>query len=225
MIDPAGFEGLPLLSALSPAGREVVARRGTTRRFPAGTLLFSADQPSRGLFIILTGRVRVTTFRWARAHLVHEDGPGGTLGEVPLYDGGGYPATAVAAEDTTCAVLTRDDVTAALRVDPDWAWTLLARLAGRVRHLVGRLDRNTAQAVAGRLAVLLLARESMAGDGVVALGASQQEVAEELGTVREVVVRTLARLRRLGLIASAGRGRFRVLDRAGLEALAAGREL
>jgi hypothetical protein len=43
-----------------------------------------------------------------------------------------------------------------LRADPDWAWTLLERLALRVRHLVGRLDRNTAQSVPARLASFLL---------------------------------------------------------------------
>src|SRR5512147_1199403 len=71
VIDCAQLEGLPLFAALSPAGRRVVAERATTRRFPAGTMLFAADQPSRGLFVILAGRVRVTTFRWARPHLVH----------------------------------------------------------------------------------------------------------------------------------------------------------
>jgi CRP/FNR family transcriptional regulator len=186
-------------------------------------LLFSAGTASLGLFVILEGRVRVTTFRWARAHAVHEEGPGGTLGEVPLFAGGGYPATAVAAEPTVCAVLGREVVAAILRADPDWAWMLLERLAVRVRHLVGRLDRNTAQSVPARLASFLLDCRDRVKSDVVSLGKTQQEVAEDLGTVREVIVRTLARLRRAGLLATERRGRYRILDLEGLLGIAQGR--
>jgi DNA-binding IclR family transcriptional regulator len=51
---------------------------------------------------------------------------------------------------------------------------------------------------------------------VVSLGMTQVELAEELGTVKEVVVRALATLRRLRLIAAAGRGRYHVVDVVGL---------
>jgi DNA-binding transcriptional regulator YhcF (GntR family) len=47
-----------------------------------------------------------------------------------------------------------------------------------------------------------------------------RELAEELGTVRELVVRALAQLRDAGLVASAGRGRYVVRDLAALTDLA-----
>jgi CRP/FNR family transcriptional regulator len=186
-------------------------------------VIFSAGTAARGLFVIVSGRVRITAFRWGRAHAIHEEVQGGTLGEVPLYAGGGYPATAVAAEATTCILLTRDDVSAVLRADPGWSWVLLERLAQRLRALVGRLDRNTAQAVPGRLATFLLERHSTGSGGVFALGRTQQQVAEDVGTVREVVVRTLARFRRAGVIRVAGRGRYQVSDPVRLSAIAEGR--
>src|SRR5262249_35114724 len=113
-------------------------------------------------------------------------------------------------EPTTCILLTRDDLAAVLDAEPQFAWTLLRRLGERVRLLVGRLGRNTAQAVPGRLAAFLLQRQSVSGTGAFTLARPTQGVAEDVGTVREVVVRTLARLRKAGVIAAAGRGRYRV---------------
>jgi len=103
-----------------------------------------------------------------------------------------------------------------MRRDNALAWLLLGRLARRVRHLVSRLERNTAWSVQSRLAEVLLARHAAAGTGAFTLGTGQATLAEELGTVREVVVRTLAEFREAGLIARERRGWYRVTNPAGL---------
>jgi CRP/FNR family transcriptional regulator len=144
--------------------------------------------------------------------VVHTEGPGGTLGEVPLFEGGPYPATAVAAEPTVCLVLDRAAVLAAVEVDPALGLAFLRRMAHRVRELVERLDRATAQSVPGRLARFLLARREQVGRDAFTLGLSQAELAEEVGTVREVVVRALRLLRDHGAIRPLGRGRYEVAD-------------
>lgn len=154
--------------------------------------------------------------------MLHTEGPGGTLGEVPLFSGGRYPATAIAAELTTCLVMDRQILAHVFGLDPEFAFRLLGRLAQRVRVLVGRLDRTAGQPVVERVAAYLLARHSSARAGVVTLGGTQVEVAEELGTVREVLVRAIRHLRESGLIESAGRGRYRVVDEPGLRRGAAG---
>jgi len=156
--------------------------------------------------------VRVVRAPGGRQYTVHTEGPGGTLGEVPLFAGGRYPATALAAEPTLCLVLRRDALARAIAADPELAFRLLARLAERVRTVVSRLDRRTSQTVPVRLATLLLARHAEAGGAPFTLGATQAEAAEELGTVREVLVRALRTLREAGLVEAAGRARFRVRD-------------
>jgi CRP-like cAMP-binding protein len=71
-----------------------------------------------------------------------------------------------------------------------------------------------------RVAAFLERRAAMADGDSFTLGMTQEELAEELGTVREVIVRSLAGLRHEGAIASVGRGHFRVLDSAALRRLA-----
>lgn len=197
---------VPLFEGISPAARRELEARAVPRRFRAGEVLFTAGSPARGLFIITEGQVRVLRGGGGRPSVVHIEGPGGTLGEVPLFDGGGYPATAVAQEDTRCLVITPAVLKAAMALDPGVGWAIARALSARVRDLVQRLDRYAAQNVTERLASWLRER---AIDGVVTLGQTQQQLAEELGTVREVLVRSLRELKTTGVIQSAGRGKFK----------------
>lgn len=186
------------------------------RRTAAGASLFRAGNPVRGLILLLEGTVRVVSERQGRQHLVHESGPGETLGEVPLFAGGGYPATALAQTDCVYAVFLPETISEMMKRDPNLAWILLQRLARRVRELVARLERNTAWSVEGRLSEILLTHHLAAAGGAFRLGVRQAQLAEELGTVREVLVRTLARFCRDRLISRERRGWYQVRDAEGL---------
>lgn len=196
--------------------------RSVVRAYDTGEPLFAAGEPARGVFVVVRGRVRVVRDGRGRRHVLHEEGTGGTLGEVPLFEGGSYPATALAAEPTRCVFLGREAIDAAMRVDPELARRFLARLAARVRTLVERLDGLAARSVPQRLAALLVTRHRAGGgrNGTITLGATQQEIAEELGTVREVVVRAVRALCAAGAIQAMGRGRYRVRDADKLRELA-----
>jgi CRP/FNR family transcriptional regulator len=222
VVDPSELRRLPLFTGISDAACRELAARTVRRVYETGETLFSTGTEARGLYVVTSGRVRVVRDAAGRRHMLHEEGPGGTLGEVPLFEGGGYPATAIAAEPTTCFVVGRDAIASAMRADPELAWRFLSRLAARVRTLVDRVDGLAARSVPQRLAALLAARhESLAGArSSITLGGTQQEVAEELGTVREVVVRAVKKLCASGVIESLGGGRYHVRDVRELKRLA-----
>ncbi|HKR57104.1 MAG TPA: Crp/Fnr family transcriptional regulator [Gemmatimonadales bacterium] len=205
------------LAGLSAAGRRELAARGVTRRFAGEEVLWKRGDEPRGLFIVLEGAVRVVRGSGGRQYVLHREGPGGTLGEVPLFGGGTYPATVIAEEPTECLVLSLPALEAAVARDPRLATLLLGRLSGRVRELATRLDRVTTQPVAQRLAAYLLRRYEETG-GSFSLGQSQTKVAEDLGTVREVVVRELRTLVANGTIRRAGSARYSVANEQALRA-------
>lgn len=208
------------LAALSAAGRRELAARGVTRRFAAEEVLWRRGDEPRGLLLVLEGGVRVVRGSVGRQYVLHREGPGGTLGEVPLFGGGTYPATVIAEEPTECLVLSLRAIEAAVARDPRLASLLLGRLSGRVRELASRLDRVTTQPVARRLAAYLLRRHEHSR-GAFLLGESQTKVAEDLGTVREVVVRELRALVAAGVIRRVGTGKYSVSDERALRATAA----
>ena len=217
----AALDALPLFAGLAASTRRRLTDAATERAYAAGATLFRAGTRPAGIYVVLSGRIRVTRNRDGRQYVVHTEGPGGTLAELPFFEDGVLPATAVAVEPVRCLILARDALRAIIREDPAVAWLFLRRLASRVRELVERLDRASTQSVSSRLAAFLLTRAEPAGAKPFMLGMTQAELAEELGTVREVVVRGLARLRDAGIIRSAGRGRFMSADLRALRKLAA----
>ncbi len=221
MVDPELLARLPLTGILSLATRRTLAKRVSIRDYPAGNVLWTAGTKIDYLALIIEGRVRVVREGRGRQHVVHTEGPGGTLGEVPLFTLGATPATAIAAEPTRCLILTRSAIDGAMVAQPEFAWLLLSRMAERVRLLVDRLDRLALESTRTRLAGLLLTAHEVADRDTVSLGTTQAALAEELGTVREVVVRTLREFRDAGLIAAAGRGRIRLRDIEGLRRVVA----
>lgn len=209
-----------MFEAASPAALDAVARRAIEVRFAPDEVLFLAGSAPRGWYIVLEGRVRVVRAEGGRQHVIHTEGPGGTLGEVPLFAGDTHPAMGIASEPTRCALLDQPSLEAAMREAPEVGFLVARRLALRVRTLVDRLNARSARSVRGRLIDFLLDRSGSASTGSFSLGMTQRDVAEELGTVREVIGREIQFLVKAGLLAARGGGRYQVLDDAGLRALA-----
>ena len=212
MISLDRLKAVSFFSAFPRSALRIIAERGVERRFATGDIIFRAGDTAAGLMVVLEGKVRVVRKAGDRAQVVHVERAGGTLGEVPVFSGGGYPATAFAAEPTACVVIGRDVLLAAVKTNPEAAFVLLERLSRRVRELVERLDRTALRSVSARLAEFILARAARRGRAVIAIGMTQQQLAEELGTVREVIVRELHALRAAGLLRSLGSGRFEIVD-------------
>lgn len=212
-----------LLEGLTPVGRDTLLKHAVEKRFLTGELLWSAGDRSEGIALVLEGRVRIVRVSAGRQTVIHSGEPGATLGEVAFFTGDSYPATAVAAEPTRCLFLTHAAVTEAIEVDPRLALFFLRRLALRVQSLVERVDQNTARSVQTRLArfiqersqsalVVARSRSNVSKSPAFSLGMTQTALAEELGTVREVVVRALRELRQAGAIERTGDGKYRVAD-------------
>jgi CRP-like cAMP-binding protein len=208
MIDPDRLRAHPLLRDCRAPAIALLAQGAVERRFARGATLFSAGEKSRGLLLLLEGRVRVVRLTGDRSRVVHFEEPGGTLGEVPLYDGGGYPATAIAERNTVVAIIGRATLSGAMRQDEHLGWALLTRMAARVRTLVDRLDQLSVDTVQRRLVQWLVRHAD--DRGFITLIQSQAELANELGTAREVLVRELGKLRRSGMLISMGRRQWKI---------------
>jgi CRP-like cAMP-binding protein len=219
MTDLEVLARLPLTRSLRPAAQRAIAAESVIRAFKPGAVLWTAGTRINCLAVVIEGSVRVVRERRGRRHVIHTEGPGGTLGEVPLFTGGAAPATPIAAERTRCLMLTRGAIERAMALDPEFAWILLGRMAERVRLLVDRLDRLAVESARTRLVGHLA--HARANGATITLGMTQSALAAELGTVREVIVRTLHELRAAGLIEAAGKGRIHIINVPAMRALAA----
>ena len=212
MISRETLAKLSLFRDSAPCVVEALSKRAVDVRFAPDEMIFLAGNKPRGWFVVVEGLVRVVRTSGSRQHVIHTEGPGGTLGEVPLFTGGTHPATGIAAEPTRCALFDRATLESAIGECPDIALLITTRLAFRVQNLVARLDGRSAKSARVRLIEFLLERAQASDRDSFSVGMTQQDLAEELGTVREIVSREFRRLGREKLIASLSGGRYRVID-------------
>jgi CRP/FNR family transcriptional regulator len=195
-----------LLGSLSPAELRLLAARTVRKTFSAGEMLFSEGDPCNGLHIVARGKVRIfKTSVSGREQVLSVEGPGGSVAELPVFDGGPYPASVIAVEDTEIAFVSRQDFQAYCMEHPEVALKVLAIVGARLRHLVGIIEELSFTTIRQRLASTLLKLAQAEGvktaRGVeFRLPASHQEIASQLGTVRELISRNLTRLQAEGLI-------------------------
>jgi CRP/FNR family transcriptional regulator len=210
--DEALLARVPYFRALAPADRRGLARRCRPAVFDRGAAIFTEGEPCEALWVVAEGRVKI--FRLSprgREQVLHTEGPGATLGEVPLFDGRGYVASAAALGRARLLRLPRPEVTALCRRHPDVALSIIATMAARVRAFASLAGDLALRPVSERVGQLILdeARRSgrrTAGGVEVRLPGTQEQIAARIGSVREPVSRALARLARRGLLVSRGRG-------------------
>ncbi len=212
---------------LPPAERRRLLGRCTERALEAGEVLFTEGEPCRGLYILVEGRVALRQLSpRGREQVLHTEGPGATLGEAPLFDHGGYVASAVAAVPTRTLFVPRAEVIALLRRHPAIAVSLLETMARRVRRFADMAGSLTFRPVQERLAHYIATAAGESGRPVVAglavdLALTQEQLAARLGTVRELVARAFSQLQARGVI-TRNRARIVIRDAGLLAALARG---
>lgn len=186
-------------------------------RLAAGARVFAAGDPCTAFPLVLAGRIGVSRASAdGRELLLYRVGPGEgcivtsscLLGEVP------YPAEGIAEEDTELVLLPRAAFVELLAAEP-FRRFVFGLFAERLAALTELVDAVAFRRLDARLAERLLA-------GPPVHETTHQALAAELGTVREIVSRTLKSFEERGLV-RLGRGRVEVLDAPGLQALAFGK--
>jgi CRP/FNR family transcriptional regulator len=157
------------------------------------------------LFVIQSGAVKI--FKMAangREQVLSVERAGNSIAELPVFDGGTYPASTIAVEESALIFIRKEDFRALCLEHPEVALKVLKVVGRRLRGLVGIIEELSFTTVRQRLMAYLmrLARQAPGAtkEVEVELPVSHQELAAELGTVRELVSRNLSRLQAEGLI-------------------------
>ncbi|MGC1659596.1 MAG: Crp/Fnr family transcriptional regulator [Candidatus Acidiferrales bacterium] len=201
----------PLFASLTDKEMEALAGRVNNRRFERGALLFSEGDPCTGLFLVASGKIRIFKLSpTGREQVLAVEGPGSSFAELPVFDGGNYPASASALEDAEVLFISRKDFQNFCREHPEVALKVLAVVGSRLRRLVGIIEDLSFTTVRHRLIAVLLRLVQASGtaskEGVrLELTKTHQDLAAELGTVRELVSRNLSRLQAEGFLEVDGR--------------------
>lgn len=182
-----------------------LARRGVGRHVRAGEVLFSEGEPCQGLFVIESGEVKIfKTGASGREQILTVERAGDSVAELPVFDGGPYPASAVAIVDSTLLFVSKRDFRAFVLEHPEVGLKVLRIVGMRLRRLVGLIEELSFTTVRGRLVMHLLRLVRTQGEatdrGIEVTLPTNQELASQVGTVRELISRNVSRLQAEGLL-------------------------
>jgi CRP-like cAMP-binding protein len=199
-----------IFADLSETELKFLAERAVTRNYEPGELVFQEGDPCAGLFVIESGHLRIfKSSPSGREQVLTIEGPGNSVAELPVFDGGNYPASTAAVDAARVYFIRKQDFHSLCFVHPQVPLKVLKVVGGRLRRLVGIIEELSFTTVRARLVSLLvrLAKEGKkTSKGIeVELPSSNQELASQIGTVRELVSRNLSRLQAVGLIHMEGK--------------------
>jgi CRP/FNR family cyclic AMP-dependent transcriptional regulator len=216
-VKPAVLSQIPLFASLSEAEMSALAQRASEKKFDPDDMLFWEGEACAGIFLVTQGSVKIFKMSAAgREMMLSLEMAPTTVAELPLFDGGPYPASVRAVGPVTSFFIPKAEFQQVCRQYPDVALKILAVVGRRLRNLVQIVESMTFGSVTQRLARMILDVSRQMGRDAFEFPLTHQELASRLGTVREVVSRNLARFRAEGLVRLQG-GQIEILNRAGLE--------
>lgn len=207
---------VPFFSDLDPGLVRELARSAVRRTFVTGEIAFLEGEPSPGLLVIESGRIKVVkSSPQGREHVLEVLAPWQPANAVAVFTQRPSPATAIALEPVQAWLLPRDAVTRLLREHPAFAERVIESMAAHLIRLTELVASLSLRSVIERLARLIL-EEAVDGRVERPRWYTLPELAARLGTVPDVAQRALGRLAADGLV-EVSRREILIKDRGALE--------
>jgi CRP/FNR family cyclic AMP-dependent transcriptional regulator len=174
---------------------KAVAARGGVRSYPRQTVIINEGEHSDTFFIILSGRVKVYGADESGKEVIYSvHGPGEYVGEMAL-DGGVRTASVMTIEETSCSVVSGAELKDFVARHPEFALHLIHKLIRRAREATESVKNLALLDVYGRICVLLTTlAEDVDGTLQIPDRLTQQDIADRVGSSREMVSRIFKEL-------------------------------
>lgn len=209
--------GSPLFEGLPTKELGEIAAIAIGKSYQRGETIFFEGDIAVGFYMVAEGRVKIFKMSpGGKEHILHIFGAGEPFGEVPVFHGRPFPATAEALDKTATLYFPRDRFIRLVEANPSIALNMLGVLSLRLRRFASQIENLSLKEVPARLAgYLLYLSEEQGTVERVDLPITKGQLASLLGTIPETLSRIFARMSEEGLINVQGR-QIELLDRDGL---------
>lgn len=186
-----------------------------------GQYLFHEGEQTRGFFVVQSGTVSVHRISASgKEQAIHSFQAGDSFAEATLSSPQTYPAHAKALEAGTVLLVPREGFLDLIRRKPELSLRMLGAMSTHLRVLVGLVEDLTQKDVETRLKQWLLSRcaSRTKGPQEITLDSTKRQLASSLSTTSETLSRSLARLRKAGLVELPSARKIIVTDPTALQA-------
>ena len=207
---------VPIFSGLTPAQMSQLSGNVTKQRFKRGELIVEQGKKSGALFVILSGRARVTvTDKRAKEVILAILGPGDCIGEMSLIDGQSHSASVKADVQTDVLVLSHDEFVRCLAENQSIALWIMKDLVQRLRKSSDMVSSLALMDVYGRVAKVLIDAAQPRGEDelVISEKMTRQDIAKMVGASREMVSRVMRDFEDQGFVRTNEQGNLVVQER------------
>lgn len=202
----------PIFGEIGEEGLDALCRMARCHDYPKGNILHYRGDPANNVFMVIRGEVKIilasSDGRQVAVDLLY---PGALFGLVSAVDGGSHPAHAVTATDARLAKFGRESFLEWMERERTTRTVVLHELARRVRQAYQRIGEHALLGVKERLRYALLeiaGREGQPdpeGDDIIFTRPTHEELAQRIGSSREVVTRVLKELLEDEMVSAEGR--------------------
>ncbi len=206
-------------SALDARTLDTIVRSASPRDYDPNQLVILEGEPASGLYVVQHGWLKVSKIAMdGREQILQFLGKGEVFNAVSVFTEASNPASVTALEATRLWMISRDTMLRLLDSNPRIARLIIQDLAGRITHLISLVEDLSLRTVEARLARLILSQS--VGEIVPRKKwATQTEMASRLGTVSDVISRTMRKLVESNMI-EMSRNEIKILNRTELEKIA-----
>ena len=215
------ISGIQLFDGLPKEQLKQVEQIAVDRYFGKGDVVFSEGNDGHGFFVVVDGLVKVyKVSAEGKEQILHIFGSGEPFGEVPVFSGQSFPASAEAIAESHLLYFPREAFVDLISGNPSLSLNMLAVLSIRLRQFTVQIENLSLKEVPARLAAYLIYMAEEEGEKeAVTLGISKGQLASILGTIPETLSRIFSRMMAQGLIEVDG-ANIRLLNHRRLKELA-----
>jgi CRP-like cAMP-binding protein len=209
------------LDTFSVKLRETLLKAGRKRSFGEDQEVFAGGDKADMLPIVLSGRVKMLHFlEPGKEVIIGIFGPGEIFAVPAVFDGGVYPATAIAMEESNLLLIERNRFLELLRESSELSFAIISWMSSMLRDKTATIQNLATASPDHRVAnVLLKLTEKEPHDQPVRINLRRQDIARMAGLTTETTIRVIRRLAKGGLV-TIDHGKVIVGDLTGLKRLA-----
>ncbi len=208
------LQDVPLFSELNVAQLREISEICSLKQFKKNQHIFLENDNYRGFYIVLKGSVKIYRIsNEGKEYILHLRKPPQPFADVPLFEGGNYPANAQTLEDSILLFIPKNEFIELIGKNPSIALGMLAGFAKRMRKLSDKIEEISTKEVSNRLARFIF-EEIEKNDSIkleepfLRLTISKSTVASYLGTITETLSRTFKKLQDENIITMNGKKIF-----------------
>lgn len=202
---------IPLFSELSIDQLRQVSFFSKLKQFKKGERVFNEGDFYSGFYILLKGTVKVSKITISgKESVMHIVKSLNAFADVPMFEGGAYPVSAEAIEESIALFVPKEKFLELLSNEPEIALKVLAGFAKKMRSLVNQIEDLSSKEITNRFAKYLIKEIKATGtekfpEPFVKLLIPKATIASYIGTITETLSRILHKLQKEGIIRIRGK--------------------